>query len=31
MSTRGFINPGADGNTPDSTNTAPVAGANMCP
>ncbi|CAL5229344.1 g12651 [Coccomyxa viridis] len=25
MSTRGFINPGADSNTPDSTNTAPVA------
>ena len=30
MSTRGFINPGADGNTPDSTNTAPVAGVDIC-
>lgn len=29
MSTRGFINPGADSNTPDSTNTAPVAGVHI--
>ena len=26
MSTRGFVNPGAGSNTPDSTNMAPVAG-----
>ena len=31
MSTRGFINPGSDGNTPDSTNTAPVAGLHIRP
>ena len=30
MSTRGFINPGVDGNTPDTTNTAPVAGVHAC-
>ena len=30
MSTRGFINPGAYSNTPDSTNTAPVAGVRIC-